>query len=80
MASASSTASAWSLPSCRRHLLDGRQDGKCGDKQVTIERDFYIGVYPVTQEEWQKVMGANPSHFRKGGREPTNSPAFRMPT
>ena len=45
----------------------GGQDGKCGDKQVTIDRDFFIGVYPVTQEEWQKVMGANPSHFRKGG-------------
>ena len=45
----------------------GGQDGKCGDNKVTIERDFYIGVYPVTQEEWQKVMGGNPSHFRKGG-------------
>jgi formylglycine-generating enzyme required for sulfatase activity len=45
----------------------GGQDGKCGDQRVTIDRDFYIGVYPVTQEEWQKVMGANPSHFRKGG-------------
>ena len=45
----------------------GGRDGKCGDNQVTIERDFYIGVYPVTQEEWQKVMGNNPSHFRKGG-------------
>jgi formylglycine-generating enzyme required for sulfatase activity len=45
----------------------GGQDGNCGDKQVTIDRDFYIGVCPVTQEEWQKVMGSNPSHFRKGG-------------
>ena len=45
----------------------GGQDGNCGGNQVTIDRDFYIGVYPVTQEEWQKVMGANPSHFRKGG-------------
>ena len=46
----------------------GGQDGKCGDKQVNIDRDFYIGVYPVTQEEWQKVMGTNPSYFRKGGQ------------
>jgi formylglycine-generating enzyme required for sulfatase activity len=46
----------------------GGQDGKCGDRKVTIDRDFYIGVYPVTQEEWQKVMGTNPSRFRKGGR------------
>ena len=45
----------------------GGKDGNCGDKEVTIDRDFFIGVYPVTQEEWQKVMGTNPSHFRKGG-------------
>jgi formylglycine-generating enzyme required for sulfatase activity len=44
----------------------GGQDGKCGDKQVTIDRDFYIGVYPVTQEEWLKVMGTNSSHFQWG--------------
>ena len=43
----------------------GGQEGKCGDKQVTIDQDFYIGVYPVTQEEWQKVMGTTPSYFRK---------------
>ncbi len=46
----------------------GGQDGACGDKQVSIDQDFYIGVYPVTQEEWQKVMGSNPSHFQKGGK------------
>jgi formylglycine-generating enzyme required for sulfatase activity len=45
----------------------GGGDGKCGDKQVTIEQDFHMGVYPVTQEEWQAIMGTNPSHFRKGG-------------
>jgi len=45
----------------------GGQEGKCGGKQVTIPHDFYIGVYPVTQEEWHKVMGTTPSHFRKGG-------------
>jgi formylglycine-generating enzyme required for sulfatase activity len=45
----------------------GGEDGKCGDKKVTIDRDFYIGAYPVTQEEWQIVMGTNPSHFQKIG-------------
>ncbi|OWK43407.1 bifunctional serine/threonine-protein kinase/formylglycine-generating enzyme family protein [Fimbriiglobus ruber] len=45
----------------------GGEKGKCGSKQVTISQDFYIGVYPVTQEEWQKVMGNNPSYFQKGG-------------
>ncbi len=46
----------------------GGQEGTPGDKQVTIEDDFYIGVYPVTQDEWQKVMGTNPSYFQKGGK------------
>jgi len=31
---------------------------------VTIEKPFYLGRYPVTQEQWQKVMGNNPSYFR----------------
>ena len=31
---------------------------------------FYMGKYPVTQGEWVKVMGGNPSHFQKGDRYP----------
>jgi formylglycine-generating enzyme required for sulfatase activity len=30
--------------------------------QVTLN-SFYIGKYEVTQEEWQEVMGSNPSNF-----------------
>jgi formylglycine-generating enzyme required for sulfatase activity len=29
--------------------------------KVTIAKAFYIGKYEVTQEQWQAVMGANPS-------------------
>jgi formylglycine-generating enzyme required for sulfatase activity len=36
-------------------------------KQVEIARDFYIGIYPVTQEQWQAVMGSNPSWFSRSG-------------
>lgn len=32
-------------------------------KNVTVS-DFYIGRYEVTQKEWVKVMGSNPSKFR----------------
>jgi formylglycine-generating enzyme required for sulfatase activity len=35
---------------------------------VTISRPFYLGVHPVTQEQFQRVMGANPSHFSRAGR------------
>ena len=36
--------------------------------RVRITEPFHIGVYEVTQEEYQRVMGANPSFFCKGGR------------
>src|ERR1043165_401756 len=31
--------------------------------QVTLARGFYMGRYEVTQAQWQKVMGVNPSSF-----------------
>ena len=36
---------------------------------VTLSTSFYIGVYEVTQEEYERVMGTNPSNF-KGARNP----------
>jgi formylglycine-generating enzyme required for sulfatase activity len=36
-------------------------------KQVTIERDFELAAYTVTQEQWQAVMGNNPSYFSRQG-------------
>jgi uncharacterized protein (TIGR02996 family) len=30
---------------------------------VMISRPFYLGIYPVTQAEYQQVLGNNPSHF-----------------
>lgn len=32
--------------------------------EVTISRDFYLGVYPVTQRQWYEIMGHWPSHNR----------------
>jgi hypothetical protein len=31
--------------------------------QVTLTKDFYIGVFEVTQEQWYRVMGDWPSYF-----------------
>jgi RNA polymerase sigma factor (sigma-70 family) len=40
-----------------------RHDGETQHK-VTLTKGFYMGVYTVTQEQWQEVMGNNPSHFK----------------
>ncbi|MBL8868730.1 MAG: SUMF1/EgtB/PvdO family nonheme iron enzyme [Planctomycetaceae bacterium] len=37
--------------------------------EVTLSRPYYLGVYEVTQEQYEKVMGTNPSSF-KGTRHP----------
>ena len=37
--------------------------------RVRITRPFYLGKYLVTQQQWQAVMGTNPSHF-KGANNP----------
>jgi formylglycine-generating enzyme required for sulfatase activity len=33
---------------------------------VEITRPFYLGAYPVTQAQYEKVMGTNPSRFKPG--------------
>ncbi len=43
-------------------------DKDAGDEEkpqhrVRITKPFYLGKYLVTQEQWQTVMGSNPSHF-----------------
>ncbi len=45
----------------------GGGGGKPGKKQVTVAEDFYLGVYPVTQEQWQTLMGSNPTYFSRTG-------------
>jgi formylglycine-generating enzyme required for sulfatase activity len=35
--------------------------------RVEITRPFYLGVYEVTQAEYEKVVGTNPSYHRPGG-------------
>ena len=39
---------------------------------VTLTMPFYLGIYAVTQEEYQRVMGINPSKF-KGARNPVEN-------
>jgi uncharacterized protein (TIGR02996 family) len=45
----------------------GGGGGKPGKKQVAMAHEFYLGAYPVTQGQWQAVMGGNPSWFARTG-------------
>ena len=40
--------------------------------EVKIDQAFYLGKYPVTQQQWEAVMGNNPSNF-KGGSLPVET-------
>lgn len=41
----------------------GRDDDEGPQHRVTISRPFYMGVYEVTQAQYQAVTGGNPSSF-----------------
>lgn len=41
----------------------GRQSDEGPQTHVTLTRDFYMGKYPVTQAQYEAIMGSNPSHF-----------------
>ena len=38
--------------------------------EVTLTKPFYMGKYEVTQEQWEAVMGNNPSETDKGPKLP----------
>jgi len=41
----------------------GHYSTRENQRDVTLTRDFYIGVFEVTQRQWERVMGDWPSHF-----------------
>jgi formylglycine-generating enzyme required for sulfatase activity len=41
--------------------------------KVTLTKGFYMGIHPVTQEQWNVVMGNNPSHFKGEKNLPVES-------
>ena len=42
-------------------------DGDDKGVKTEIKEDFEIAIYTVTQEQWQAVMGKNPSYFSRDG-------------
>jgi formylglycine-generating enzyme required for sulfatase activity len=47
--------------------------------KVTITKDYYIGVYEVTQAQYEAIQGENPSQF-KGDKRPVDSVTWREAT
>ena len=48
------------------------QSNESPEHEVTVS-GFWIGKYTVTQGQWQKVMGNNPSGFKKGDNYPVET-------
>ena len=58
---------------------EGREDDE-PQHEVTITRDFRLGVYEVTQSQYKRVMGKNPSYFtgdKVAERDPKNGRVVR---
>ncbi|MBF0357808.1 MAG: formylglycine-generating enzyme family protein [Magnetococcales bacterium] len=51
-------------------VVDSRKD-ETPQHYVALKKAFYLGKYEVTQKQWNRVMGKNPSKFKFGG---TNKP------
>ncbi|RKY30134.1 MAG: formylglycine-generating enzyme family protein [Candidatus Omnitrophota bacterium] len=48
-------------------FMMGSENGQTDERpvhKVTITKTFYIGIYPVTQAEYEAIMGTNSSEFR----------------
>ena len=45
----------------------GGGGGNPGTQEVTMAEGFYLGVCPVTQGQWQALVGSNPSYFSPTG-------------
>lgn len=53
----------------------GRNDDADTQHKVTITKPYYIGVFEVTQRQWELVMGANPSYFA-GAKRPVETVSY----
>jgi formylglycine-generating enzyme required for sulfatase activity len=54
----------------------GSDSGASDEKpvhEVRISKPFYLGKYEVTQQEWQAIMGTNPSRFKDDPRLPVEN-------
>ncbi len=64
---------AWCPPGT--FLMGGNGVSDNPQHRVAISKGFWMGVYPVTQAQWQAVMGYNPSNFR-GDERPVETASW----
>ena len=48
-------------------MMGGKADDEKPARKVTISKPLYLGVSPVTQAQWETVMGTTPSSFSRTG-------------
>jgi serine/threonine protein kinase len=44
-----------------------------GGREINLDDEFWMGKYPVTQAQYQAVMGSNPSKFKGDAQLPVDS-------
>ena len=59
-------------------VMGSPEDEKGRDKKETqhkvkLTKGFWLGRCPITQEQWQSVMGSNPSHFKGDAHLPVEN-------
>ncbi|MBD3307494.1 SUMF1/EgtB/PvdO family nonheme iron enzyme, partial [candidate division KSB3 bacterium] len=59
------TEKAWLIQQVGKETYKERFINEFPRHEVQIGQEFWLGKYPVTQEQWEAVMGENPSHFNK---------------
>ena len=65
---------AWIPPGS--FLMGGNGINDNPQHRVSISKGFWMGIFPVTQAQWQAVMGYNPSNFR-GDERPVEMVAWQ---
>lgn len=66
------------LPAGRFQM--GSTSGDSDEKpvhEVTLTAPFYVGVYEVTQEQYERVMGTNPSSFKGRAKNPVENVSWK---
>ena len=63
------------LKLCRANAYGMGDDPTNWEHRVTMTKPFYMGLFEVTQKQWQQVMGSNPSYWQ-GDKRPVEQVSY----